>query len=73
MSNGLVGFIWWLGYLAPEKQLSLAKPLVAILLFWMLLGFMEVLPMNMANTAHLLGLLSGCLMAVFYGKLATKR
>jgi rhomboid protease GlpG len=65
---GLVGFVWWLGYLAPEKGLSLAKPLVGILLFWMLLGFVELLPINMANTAHLLGLLSGCFMAWFYAK-----
>jgi len=68
---GLVGFIWWLGWLAPTKGLNLAKPLIGILLFWMLLGFMEVLPMNMANTAHLLGLVSGCLLAVFYAKKAT--
>jgi len=65
---GLVGFIWWLGWLAPEKGLTLAKPLVGILLFWMLLGFSEVLPMNMANTAHLLGLVSGCFLAWFYSK-----
>jgi len=63
---GLVGFIWWLGWLAPEKKLNLPKPLVAMLLFWMALGFAEILPMNMANTAHLLGLISGCLLAVFY-------
>ena len=60
---GLVGYIWWLGWLAPEKGLVLPKPLVGILLFWMMLGFIEVLPVNMANTAHLLGLLSGCLLA----------
>lgn len=65
---GLVGFIWWLGWLAPQKNLTLAKPLIGILLFWMLLGFAEILPMNMANTAHLLGLVSGCLLAWFYSK-----
>ena len=61
----LVGFIWWFGYLAPERGLSLAKPLVGFLLFWLALGFADLLPVNMANTAHLLGLLSGCLLAVF--------
>jgi len=65
---GLVGFIWWLGWLAPKKGLTLPKPLVGILLFWMLLGFAEILPMNMANTAHLAGLVSGCLLAWFYSK-----
>jgi len=61
----LVGFVWWYGYLAPEKGLSLSKPLIGFLLFWLLLGFVDVLPINVANTAHLLGLISGCLLAVF--------
>ena len=62
---GLVGFVWILGYLAPEKGLAIPKPLIGLLLFWMLLGFINVLPMNMANTAHLLGLVSGCLLGWF--------
>jgi GlpG protein len=61
----LVGFIWWYGYLAPEKGLSLSKPIIGFLLFWLLLGFIDVLPVNVANTAHLLGLISGCLLALF--------
>ena len=61
----LVGFVWWFGYLAPERGLSLAKPLVGFLLFWLVLGFVDLLPVNVANTAHLLGLISGCLLAVF--------
>ena len=61
----LVGFVWWFGYLAPEQGLSLSKPLVGFLLFWLALGFVDLLPVNMANTAHLVGLLSGCLFALF--------
>ncbi|MFQ3208751.1 MAG: GlpG protein [Colwellia sp.] len=61
----LVGFVWWFGYLVPEQGLSLAKPLVGFLLFWLVLGFAELLPVNVANTAHLLGLLSGCFLALF--------
>ncbi len=61
----LVGFVWWFGYLAPERGLSLSKPLVGFLLFWLVLGFVDLLPVNVANTAHLLGLISGCLLAVF--------
>jgi GlpG protein len=61
----LVGFVWWFGYLAPEQGLSLAKPIVAFLLFWLILGFVDLLPVNVANTAHLLGLISGCLLALF--------
>jgi len=65
----LVGFVWWFGYLAPERGLSLSKPLVGFLLFWLVLGFVDLLPVNVANTAHLLGLLSGCFIAVFTVKL----
>ncbi|MBL0710164.1 MAG: rhomboid family intramembrane serine protease GlpG [Colwellia sp.] len=65
----LVGFVWWMGYLAPEKGLSLSKPIVGFLLFWIVLGFADFLPVNMANTAHLLGLLSGCLFAVLKVKI----
>ena len=61
----LMGFVWWYGYLAPEKGLSLSKPIVGFLLFWLVLGFADLLPINMANTAHLLGLISGCLLAVY--------
>jgi len=61
----LVGFVWWYGYLAPEKGLSLSKPIIGFLLFWIVLGFANLLPINMANTAHLLGLISGCLLAVY--------
>ncbi len=68
----LVGFVWWYGYLAPEQGLSLSKPLVGFLLFWLVLGFADLLPVNVANTAHLLGLLSGCLLALFTVKVLGK-
>lgn len=60
---GVVGYVWFAGWLAPEKELSLSKPIVGFLLFWLLLGFVDVLPVNMANTAHLLGLVAGCFLA----------
>lgn len=60
---GLVGYIWWFGWLLPEKGLLLPKPIVGFMLFWMLLGFSDMLPFNIANTAHLVGLVSGCVLA----------
>lgn len=63
---GLVGFVWWIGWLAPQYEIKLAKPVVGILLFWMLLGFVDLLPINMANTAHFMGLVSGCCLAWLY-------
>lgn len=59
----LVGYVWWMGWLLPEKGLTITKPVVGFLLVWMMLGFAQLLPINMANMAHLLGLVSGCLIA----------
>jgi len=59
----LVGYVWWMGWLMPEKGLSLSKPIIGFMLFWLLLGYTSLMPINVANTAHLLGLLSGCLLA----------
>ncbi|AZQ85956.1 rhomboid family intramembrane serine protease GlpG [Colwellia sp. Arc7-635] len=59
----LVGYVWWMGWLIPEKGLSLSKPIIGFMLFWLLLGYTSLMPINVANTAHLLGLLSGCLLA----------
>lgn len=59
----LVGYAWWAGWLAPEKGLSLSKPIVGFLLVWLLLGYTDAMPVNMANTAHLLGLICGCFLA----------
>ncbi len=69
----LVGFVWWFGYLAPEQGLSLTKPVVGFLLFWLVLGYVDLLPVNVANTAHLLGLLSGCFLALFTVKVIGKQ
>lgn len=68
----LVGFVWWYGYLAPQKGLSLSKPIIGFLLFWLILGFVDLLPVNVANTAHLLGLITGCLYALFVVKVSRR-
>ncbi len=66
----VVGFVWWIGWLKPAWGLSLPKPVVGFLLVWLLLGYAHVLPVNMANTAHTVGLISGCLGAWLVTRLA---
>ena len=61
----LVGCVWWLGWLKPSWGLSLPKPIVGFLLIWLVVGYLDVLPVSMANTAHTVGLISGCLFAWF--------
>jgi GlpG protein len=69
----LVGYVWWMGWLLPEKGLSLSKPIIGFMLFWLLLGYTSLMPINVANTAHLLGLVSGCLLAYFQVLTTTKK
>lgn len=66
----LVGCVWWLGWLKPSWGLSLPKPVVGFLLIWLVVGYLGILPVSMANTAHTVGLICGCLFAWF---LVTRR
>ncbi len=59
----LMGFVWWLGWLRPTWGLHLDKPIVGFMLVWLVIGYFDILWVSMANTAHTVGLLSGCLLA----------
>lgn len=61
----LVGCVWWLGWLKPSWGLSLPKPIIGFLLVWLIVGYLDFLPVHMANTAHTVGLICGCLFAWF--------
>lgn len=63
-----VGFVWWSGRLMPHKGLMLPNSIVGFMLVWLMLGIVDVLPVNVANTAHTLGLISGCLAAWWISK-----
>lgn len=59
----LVGCVWWLGWLRPNWGISLPKPMVGFLLIWLVVGYLDILPIHMANTAHTVGLVCGCIFA----------
>lgn len=63
----LMGYAWLLGSLAPEKGITLAKPIVGFMLVWLILGYVQPY-MAIANTAHLVGLLAGLFLAAVDGK-----
>ena len=65
----LLGYIWWMGWLAPQRGLSIPKPYVVFMLAWLVLGFAQPLGMSVANMAHLFGLLSGCGLALLDAKI----
>ena len=60
----LFGFVWWIGKLRPSWGVSIPNGYIIFLLGWLALGFLNILPIEMANQAHLFGLISGCLMAL---------
>ncbi|WP_395339100.1 rhomboid family intramembrane serine protease GlpG [Ningiella sp. W23] len=59
----LFGFVWWIGWLRPNWGISIPNGFVVFLLLWLALGYADVLFVQMANEAHLFGLIAGCLLA----------
>lgn len=67
---GLVGFAWLVSMLVPSWPTLISKPLMVFFAAWLALGYTDVLATlglgNMANEAHLLGLISGLVLAALY-------
>jgi GlpG protein len=59
----LVGYVWIVGWQRPDLGLSLSKPVIGFMLVWLMFGYIQPL-MAIANTAHLIGLVCGVLLAV---------
>lgn len=64
----VLGYTWWTQWLAPEKGLQIAKPVLGMMLVWLLIGFTDIMQINIANAAHVAGLLSGCILAFIQHK-----
>jgi len=67
----LMGYSWLLGQLLPEKGVHLPKPVVIFMLIWLVLGFIQPY-MAIANTAHLVGLVSGVALALIDSQMTKK-
>jgi len=66
---GLVGYSWLYGLLTKDNQVTMSNSMFMVLLGWLALGFVNLLPANVANYAHLFGLLAGLIVAVICNKL----
>ncbi|QIZ78366.1 rhomboid family intramembrane serine protease GlpG [Ferrimonas lipolytica] len=60
----LVGYCWIIGWRDPSSPLALPKPYVVMLLVWLVMGFSGF--MNMANGAHLGGLIVGIVQGLWW-------
>ncbi|MET1218502.1 MAG: rhomboid family intramembrane serine protease GlpG [Glaciecola sp.] len=69
---GLFGFVWFIGWLRPQWGMYLQPQLIGFMLVWLLIGFVDVLFVSMANEAYLSGLIIGCLLALLLHQLSNK-
>lgn len=65
----LVGYCWLFGLLNKNSKVNLPNAYFLFLLVWLGLGFVNLLPVNVANYAHLIGLLSGLVLALIGTKI----
>lgn len=68
VNYALAGFTWYCGQFYKSKSIHLPTNIFVFLVGWMVLGFLDFLPVAMANWAHFVGLLSGILMATIMVK-----
>lgn len=63
---GLLGFCAVLSFKQPRHPLYLPPGLLVFMVVWLLLGYTDILWVNVANEAHLAGLLTGIAAAVVF-------
>ncbi|MGB1291803.1 MAG: rhomboid family intramembrane serine protease GlpG [Pseudoalteromonas sp.] len=70
---GLLGYSWIYSALNPQQPALVSNAIIGFMLIWLILGFAEMLPVGMANWAHLGGLLSGMAYALTAQFFKTKK
>ncbi len=55
----LLGYVWIQSVRNPSAGWQLPKAIVGFMLLWLVVGYLDLLWVDMANTAHLVGLMSG--------------
>ncbi|MBJ7551946.1 rhomboid family intramembrane serine protease [Marinomonas ostreistagni] len=70
---GLIAFAWVMPYLIKGWPAIISKPLMVFFVVWLIAGYTDVFSIlglgNMANEAHLMGLVSGLVFAGIYSLL----
>ncbi len=67
---GVMGVVWWTGWLRPHWGLELPRAIVGFMLVWLVVGYLDILGVPMANTAHTVGLITGCALAFIWTRFA---
>ena len=69
----LVGYCWLTGVLNKKSAVQLPHAYFLFLMAWLVFGFADLLPMHVANYAHLVGLFSGLVLALLTARLKTQQ
>ena len=56
---GLIAYVWVMQQQRPDKGLFMPPALMVMTVLWMILGFAQMLPIPVANSAHLGGFIIG--------------
>jgi GlpG protein len=59
----LMGYVWLMGELAPQRGLNLPRGLMIFSILWLVGGYFDIFGLSIANAAHVVGLIIGLLMA----------
>lgn len=66
MVYALFGYCWIFSKYKPSVGINIQPALFGFMLIWIVIGFFDILPMQMANTSHLLGLIVGLVLGYIY-------
>ncbi|MBI6547729.1 rhomboid family intramembrane serine protease GlpG [Xenorhabdus lircayensis] len=61
----LIGYVWLTGEISPKRGVSVPRGLIAVSVIWLLVDYFDVFSLNIANAAHVSGLIIGLLMGLW--------
>lgn len=62
---GVLGFVWFIGWLCLSWGIDLFKFVIGFMLLWLILGYVDIFWVNMVNVVYIVGLVSGCVIVWF--------
>ncbi|AOM41900.1 rhomboid family intramembrane serine protease GlpG [Xenorhabdus hominickii] len=61
----LIGYVWLTGEISPKRGVNIPRGLIAVSVIWLLVGYFDLFSLNIANAAHVSGLIIGLLMGLW--------
>ncbi|MDC9594403.1 rhomboid family intramembrane serine protease GlpG [Xenorhabdus sp. IM139775] len=61
----LIGYVWLTSEMSPKLDTSVSRGLIAVSVIWLFVGYFNLFSFNIANAAHVSGLIIGLLMGLW--------